>query len=152
MNEQRTVLISKTKFHLTVCTRLTVHLSPISICRNFPAHVSAAESPSNISPTPQKSYPIFRSPKNLKYPPLRAQLWHVREEGGPRTFLKLESYYFCEQDLEALQLRELVMSRNGRRERKMPEMCLEWREIEQKMFQIFSPPPQTRSPENFCWC
>jgi hypothetical protein len=46
---------------------------PIDIRRNFLAHMSA-ESPSNISPNPQKSYPKFRNPRTTfentpLYPP-----------------------------------------------------------------------------------
>ena len=72
---------------------------PIDTSGNFLAPVSA-ESPSNIPPTPQKSYPKFRNPRtnfeififfclNLKTP--------IMEPGGvPNFFGGVNISFFCE--------------------------------------------------------
>ena len=60
--------------------------------------VPPSESPSNISPTPQKSYPKFRNPRTtFENTPLRPPKYSiVRGVGGvPDFFEGLESSYFC---------------------------------------------------------
>ena len=65
---------------------------PIDTSGNIPAHMSA-ESPSNISPNPQKSYPKFRNPRTTfgntpLCPPNYSIVWGVR---GVPDLKKLKS-------------------------------------------------------------
>ena len=60
---------------------------PISMSGNFPAHMSVT-SPSNISPTPQESYPNFWNTRTTfeNTPPVRPKMSYFCELGAHETF------------------------------------------------------------------
>ena len=98
--------VENIKFLLTpmgVLANRSAHTSPhlrspphIDVSWNYPAHASA-ESPSNLSPSPQKSYPKFRNPRmtfeNTSLCPPKYSI--VRGVVAiPNLFYAVESPYF----------------------------------------------------------
>ena len=77
--------------HSRVCACETICSAPIDTSSIFPVNVSA-ESPSMISPTLKKSYPMFQDPKTARFAFCPPKIGLFRGVGGfPTKNLSLES-------------------------------------------------------------
>ena len=77
-----------------VCARQTLRSAPINTSGNFPGYMSA-ESPSNIFPNPQKSYPKFRNPRTIFDSAVGILLFLLEAHENfwnPTTFLNLPPF------------------------------------------------------------